>query len=43
MTIDIAVSALPAEALTEPEFVPNLDDLIGPAKCSCSAGDDTPY
>ena len=21
----------------------SLDDIIGPAKCSCSAGDDTPY
>jgi hypothetical protein len=43
MTTDIAISARPAETLTEPEFVPDLDDLIKPARCSCSAGDDQPY
>jgi hypothetical protein len=43
MTIDIAIRPRPAGTLTEPEFVPDLDDLIGPAKCSCSAGDDQPY
>jgi hypothetical protein len=43
MTIDIAISARPSEALAEPEFIPDLDDLIRPAGCSCSAGDDQPY
>ena len=43
MTTDIAISARPAGTLDEPEFVPDLDDLIGPVKCSCSVGDDQPY
>jgi hypothetical protein len=43
MTIDIAISSRPAGTLTGPEFVPDLEDLIRPAGCSCSAGDDQPY
>jgi len=43
MTIDVAIGERPTEALTDVEFIPDLDELIESAKCSCSAGDDNPY
>lgn len=43
MTVDLVVGPKPAEALTEPVFVEDLDKLLKPVMCSCAAGDDNPY
>jgi len=43
MTTDIAIGPAPADALTDVQFVGDLDTLIASVKCSCSAGDDNPY
>lgn len=40
----VAVDLIPRPApQPEIEIVTDLDTLIGPNKCSCSAGDDQPY
>ncbi|WP_289849355.1 hypothetical protein [Actinoallomurus spadix] len=43
MTIDLVIGPKPTTALSEPEFVDDLDTLVKTAMCSCSAGDDQPY
>jgi hypothetical protein len=43
MTVDIVIEQKPPEPLTDVEFIPDLDELIDSAQCSCSAGDNNPY
>lgn len=39
MTVPVEIRPKPAEV----EIVSDLEDLLAPQKCSCSASDDQPY